>query len=56
MSAAVLDSYKTGLQNIKNKLEAFDKNVTDILINLDDDDPRKDDLEAKRVELSDEVK
>ena len=31
-------------------------NVTDILINLEDDDPRKDDLEAKCVELSNEVK
>ena len=56
MSAAVLDSYKSSLQNIEKKLEAFEENVNDILINLEDNDPRKDDLEARRVELSNEVK
>ena len=56
VSAAVLDSYKTSLQNIEKKLEAFEENVTDILINLEDDDPRKDDLKAKRVKLYNEVK
>ena len=56
VSAAVLDSYKTSLQNIEKKLEAFEENVTDILIDLEDDDPRKDDLEAKWVKLSNEVK
>ena len=56
MSAAVLDSYKTSLQNIEKKLEAFKENVTDILMDLEHDDPRKDDLKAKRVEISNEVK
>ena len=56
MSAAALDSYKTSLQNIEKKLEAFEENVTDTFIDLEDDDPRKDDLEAKCDELSDEVK
>ena len=56
VSAAVLGSYKTSLQNIEKKLEAFEENVTDILIDLEDDDPRKDDIEAKHDELSDEVK
>ena len=56
VSDAALDSYKTSLQNIKKKLEAFEVNVNDILIDLEDDDPRKDDLEARCVELSNEVK
>ena len=56
VSDAVLDSYKSSLQNIKKKLEAFEENVTDILIDLEDDDPRKDYLKVKHVELSDEVK
>ena len=56
VSDVVLDSYKSSLQNIEKKLEAFEENVNNILVDLEDDDPRKDALEIRRVELSNEVK
>ena len=56
VSDVVLDSYKSSLQNIEKKLEAFEENVNDILVDLEDDDPRKDTLEIRHVELSNEVK
>ena len=51
-----LNSYHSSLQNIERKLEVFEENVNDILVDLEDDDPRMDDLDARQVELSDEVK
>ena len=43
------------MQNIERKLEVFEENVDDILVNLEDDNPRQDDLEARRDKLSEEV-
>ena len=44
VSDVVLDSYKSSLQNIEKKLEAFEENVNDILVDLEDDGARKDTL------------
>ena len=55
VSDSDLDSYQSSLKNIEKRLEVFDESVNDILVDLEDDDPRKDDLEARLVELSDEV-
>ena len=55
VSDSDLDRYQSSLKNIEKRLEVFDESVTDILVDLEDDDPRKDDLEARLVELSDEV-
>ena len=43
-----LNSYQSSLKNIKKKLEVFEENVNKILVVLEDDDPRKDDLETRR--------
>ena len=51
-----LDSYLSSLKNIERKLGAFEENVNDVLVDLEDDDSRKDDLEARNVELSNEVR
>ena len=37
-------------------LDVFEENIDDILVDLEDDDPRNDYHEARLVELSDEVK
>ena len=44
------------IQKYKNKLEVCEENADRILVALEDDDPRKDDLETRRDDLSEEVK
>ena len=44
------------MKNIKKKLEVFEENADRILVTLEDDDPRKDDLKTRRDDLSEEVK
>ena len=39
-----LNRYQLGLQNIGKELKVFKDNINDILVDLKDDDPRKDDL------------
>ena len=51
-----LKSYQSSLKNIKKKLEVFEGNADRILVVVKDDDPRKDYLETRRDELSEEVK
>ena len=57
-SKAVLDLdlniYQSSLQNIGKKLEVFVDNINDILVDLEDNDPRIDGLKARKVELSNE--
>ena len=50
-----LNTYQSSLQNIGKKLKVFVDNINDILVDLEDNDPRKDDLEARLLELSSEV-
>ena len=51
-----LNTYQSSLQNIGKELKVFVDNINDILVDLEDDDPRKDDLETQKVELSGEVR
>ena len=51
-----LNIYQSSLQNIGKKLEVFVDNINDILVNLEDNDTRIDGLEARKVELSKEVR
>ena len=44
------------MKNIEKKLEVFEENADRILVTLEDDDPRKDDLETRSDDLSEEVK
>ena len=37
-------------------MEAFEENVNDVLVDLEDDDPRKDALDIRRAELSNKIK
>ena len=41
---------------MKKKLEVFEENANRILVALEDDDLRKDDLKIRRDDLSEEVK
>ena len=41
-----LNTHQSSLQNIGKKLEVFEDNINDILVDLEDNDPRKDGLEA----------
>ena len=50
------NTYQSSLQNIGRKLEVLEGNINDILVDLEDDDPRKDDLETQKFELSDKVR
>ena len=51
-----LNTYQSSLKDIGKELKVFVESINDILINLKDDDPRKDDLKASRAELFKEVK
>ena len=55
VSDSDLDSYQSSLKNIEKKLEVFVDNINDILRDLEDNDPRRNDLEARLLELSCEV-
>ena len=55
MSDSDLDSYQSSLKNIEKKLEVFVDNINDILVDLEDNDPRKNDLEDRLLKLSSEV-
>ena len=41
MSDLDLNSYQSSLQNIVKKLEVFEENIDDILVDLEDNDPIK---------------
>ena len=58
MAASDLDLniYQSSLQNIGKKLKVFVDNINDILVDLEDNDPRIDGLEARKVELPKEVR
>ena len=51
-----LNTYQSSLQNIGKKLKVFEDNINVILVNLEEDYPRNNDLDIKKVELSDEVR
>ena len=51
-----LNTYQSSLKDIRKELKFFVESINDILINLKDDDPRKDDLKASKAELFKEVK
>ena len=55
VSDSDLDSYQSSLKNIEKKLEVFVDNINDILRDLEDNDPRRNDLEARLLKLSCEV-
>ena len=51
-----LNTYQSSLKDIGKELKVFVESINDILIDLKDDDPRKDDLKASKTELLKEVK
>ena len=51
-----LNTYQSSLKDIGKELKVFVESINDILIDLEDDDPRKDDLKASKTELFKEVK
>ena len=55
VSDSDLDSYQSSLKNIEKKLEVFVDNINDILKDPKDNDPRRNDLEARLLKLSCEV-
>ena len=55
MSDLDLDSYLSSLKNIERKLKVFVDKINDILRDLEDNDPRKNYLEDRLLELSSEV-
>ena len=50
-----LSTYQSSLKDIKKELKVFVDNINDILVDLEGNDPRKDGLEAKKVEHFNEV-
>ena len=51
-----LNTYQSSLKDIGKELKVFVESINDILIDLKDDDPRKDDLKSSKAELFKEVK
>ena len=51
-----LNTYQSSLKDIGKELKVFVENINDILVDLEDDDPRKDDLKASKAKLFKEVK
>ena len=51
-----LNTYQSSLKDIGKELKVFVESINDILIDLKDDDPRKDYLKASKAELFKEVK
>ena len=51
-----LNTYQSSLKDIKKELKVFVDNINDILVDLKDNDTRKDGLKARKVELLKEVR
>ena len=47
-----LNTYQSSLKDIKKELKVFVDNINDILVDLEDDDPRKDDLKLEKLSSS----